>query len=112
MSDQVYYCGYLLNNDWLIRRGLRKGLGTHTDTEAARHILLNTATIDVMSCAKIPFGRCRIRAVYHDGAVYACIAIACNDPMEGMPVVPLEEDLEKLKRVLRTQRPPHWFPYA
>ncbi|KII94581.1 hypothetical protein PLICRDRAFT_33385 [Plicaturopsis crispa FD-325 SS-3] len=106
----IQFCGYILDNDWLLRRGMRKGLGTDK-TEAARNTTLKRATYEILSSASIPDGRCRFRAVYHNQNVYACIALACNEPREGMPMVPVEADVEKLQKVLKTDAKPRWFNY-
>ncbi|KII90578.1 hypothetical protein PLICRDRAFT_39158 [Plicaturopsis crispa FD-325 SS-3] len=104
------FCGYLLDKDWLLRRGVRKGLGTD-ETEAARNTTQKRALWDILDNTGIPDGRCRMRVVYFKQDVYPCIAIACNDPREGMPMVPIEADVEKLQKLLRAKSQPRWYNY-
>ncbi|GLB38254.1 hypothetical protein LshimejAT787_0501190 [Lyophyllum shimeji] len=104
--DQFY--GYLISQEALYINGVRRGFGTESEGDKADTIL--RCVIDLMARAGITMHG-RYVGVLVKGEVQRCIAIACDDPCDPLPLPP-RELIERLMEVLHTDQEPRWYTYV
>ncbi|KAI0918291.1 hypothetical protein AcW1_009792 [Taiwanofungus camphoratus] len=105
----VNYFGYLLDDAWIVRRGVRLGLGTNETPEAEDTTYVRCVR-NLMYEAEIG-DRAKLVTVIAKGKCFSCIALASTDPRDGMPPH-TQDDIERLKTVLKKKVQPKWWPYA
>ncbi|OCH93970.1 hypothetical protein OBBRIDRAFT_789670 [Obba rivulosa] len=109
----LFYFGFLVDEDWLVERGVTLGLG-NDNTKRDRHYTIGQSTRDIRKKARLG-DQCDIRRVVTKrGNDYWCIALASNDPREGMYTphnMPPQEHLDRLKAVLEKEDhiQPQWW---
>ncbi|KAG2129091.1 hypothetical protein DEU56DRAFT_758192 [Suillus clintonianus] len=105
----VYYCGYLVRDDWLFQRGVDLGQPLPVTTGDAMDIICLAST-DVRTETGV-YCYTKFRQVKTaKGTAFWCIAFASNDPCEHLPTsAPSEEKYKALKEVLQKKGPPRWY---
>jgi hypothetical protein len=89
--------------------GLRKGLGTDEDENAKENTVFLSA-MDLMGRGEV-LGHARLVGVRVKWEYHSCIALACNDPLDPLPMA-RRDMIETLKKVLHTEQEPRWYKYA
>jgi hypothetical protein len=105
----IKVCGYVINEEALLLNGLKRGLGTVEDERHQADTILQSA-MDIMARGGVLL-HARFVGVLIKGKVHRCIALACNDPFDPLPMAD-RESIEMLKKVLHTDREPRWYTYA
>ncbi|RDB21437.1 hypothetical protein Hypma_011878 [Hypsizygus marmoreus] len=100
--------GYVVNEEAVLQNGLKKGLGTAGNIYERQDTMLESF-IDIADRARI-FGHARWVGVRVKGKSQRCIALACNDPHDPLPMPP-RRMIDSLKEVLETDREPRWYIY-
>ncbi|OCH93971.1 hypothetical protein OBBRIDRAFT_789672 [Obba rivulosa] len=109
----LLHFGFLVDEDWLVRRGVALRLGNNKTTED-RYYTIGQSVLDIMMKARLG-DQCNIRRVVtKQGNDYWCMALASNDPREGMYTphnMPPQEQLDRLKEVLmkKDHIKPQWY---
>ncbi|KAG2110418.1 hypothetical protein DEU56DRAFT_905591, partial [Suillus clintonianus] len=98
----VYYCGYLVRNDWMFQRAAELGHSPTTGTDivclASRDVRVQTGVYFYTKVRQVKTAK---------GTTFWCIAFASNDPREQLPTsAPSEEKYKALKEVLQKEGPP------
>ncbi|KAJ7091537.1 hypothetical protein B0H15DRAFT_1021545 [Mycena belliarum] len=100
--------GYLVNDDVLLEYALKSRLGTDDDKMQRAYAIGRAAAYIAEGFGVYP---CLIAGVYYDGKPRTCVAIASEDFHDRMPHVD-KENVEKLKKMFNTQRPPIWYTHV
>ncbi|KAG2110416.1 hypothetical protein DEU56DRAFT_920183 [Suillus clintonianus] len=105
----VYYCGYLVRDEWLFQRGAELGCPRPVNALDTMNIIL-AASSDLRIDTKV-YAYTKFRHVKTlKGIPFWCIAFASNDPSEGLPTsAPAEEEYKALKEALHKKGPPGWY---
>ncbi|KAJ7091524.1 hypothetical protein B0H15DRAFT_799965 [Mycena belliarum] len=100
--------GFLVNDAVLLDYALRSHLGTDED-EMQRNYAIGMAA----GCIADDFGiyPFLIAGVWYNGKPRTCVAIASEDFHDHMLQVD-KENVEKLKKMFHTQKPPRWFTHV
>ncbi|KAJ7117727.1 hypothetical protein C8R44DRAFT_791341 [Mycena epipterygia] len=100
--------GFLLNEDTLLKFALERRLGTDED-DWQRGCAIHRAAEKILDQQKIyPY---IVAGVMVKGEVKTCAAIASEDYDDHMPMPP-RETIEKLKKMMSTDKEPRWFLHA
>ncbi|RDB21433.1 hypothetical protein Hypma_011877 [Hypsizygus marmoreus] len=100
--------GYLLDEEAVLRNGLRKGLGTAEDMYARSDTIVKSF-MDIAARGGV-FGYSRWVCVLVKGESRRCIALANNDPYDPLPLAPRDR-IDALKTFLKTDKEPRWYIY-
>ncbi|KAG2129094.1 hypothetical protein DEU56DRAFT_497397 [Suillus clintonianus] len=105
----VYYCGYLVRDDWLLQRAVELGRPPPVNTSDEIDVV-SVSTGDVRIETGV-YCYTKVRQVKTaKGTAFWCIAFASNDPGERLPTsAPSEEKYKALKEVLQKKGPPRWY---
>ncbi|OCH94588.1 hypothetical protein OBBRIDRAFT_100911 [Obba rivulosa] len=115
-TTMVKFYGFLVDEDWLLKRGLEKKLGPG-NTPMERDCTAVRAAWDILD--DIGAGECGnvTRVVTKKGHSYWCIALASSDPYESVYTprnMPPQEMMDAVKAAL--EKPddivPKWWPCA
>lgn len=109
----VRYYGFLADENWLLQRGLRLGLGTDRSL-MARLNMISASAWDLMCCARVA-DYCTLAKVCTVGdRTEWCIALASTDPTETVYThrrMPPQEVINRVKAVLKKKDGvvPGWY---
>ena len=108
----VQYFGFLIEEDWLLRRGLRRKLGTDKTFNAIDDCILESAW-DIASRAGIIFVVKFVKVQSLDRQFW-CLALGSTDPRDGLPPTPSQEHIDKLRDLLmkKPHIKPRWYAHV
>ncbi|KAJ7140297.1 hypothetical protein C8R43DRAFT_1109610 [Mycena crocata] len=109
MADYTYRVyGFLLNEDYLLKVALKSNLGTDED-DWQKTCSRGRAAEEILSSHQIyPY---IVAGVMVKGNVRMCAAVASEYYKDRMPM-PLRETIEKLKKMMKTDKEPRWYVHC
>lgn len=114
MGKYMVY-GYLLDKRWLVCEGVKREMGTNENMTERDNTFIKMVYWTTVQ-AGVHRGRSKLMhvRVKVEGKieVWPCLAIATNDPCDDLPKSRADGlNLERLKELLQTDRPPRWYQY-
>lgn len=103
--------GYALKDDWLYSYAMHKGAVLRGNTKWDKENVI-FAGISTLMCDAGVYGESKLRTVSVKGEQRSFIALATNDPRDGLMKVPPPETWAKLKELLHTETEPKWRRYV
>ncbi|CAL1713475.1 unnamed protein product [Somion occarium] len=97
----------LPTEEWLKHRAETKNLGTFEDAYSSTHAMA-CAIRDLITEAHL-FGIAEWVLVLYQGKPRQAVGLASNRPKDRWPRF-LDEDIDRLKRILGTDDEPMWYP--
>ncbi|OAX34400.1 hypothetical protein K503DRAFT_445818 [Rhizopogon vinicolor AM-OR11-026] len=107
----VKYCGYLVGEGWLLRRGIELGNEPPKTRSEQLSLILLASRITRLDTGVYTYTRFR-QVKTPQGKVFWCIAFASDDACDSKDLPtsrPPEEKYKALQELLQKKGPPRWF---
>lgn len=103
--------GYAIQDEWLVRYAKHKGFVQCNDSCGARSQAILVGVTELMLDSGV-YGDAKLGTVLVKGEFRSFIALATNEPRDGLMTIPSPKVWADLKTILGRKRDPIWQRYV